>query len=50
MPGREEGEAVGNKVVDCGELERGLEETGNVFLEIAMVECGEDGKLYETLS
>ena len=50
VPGGEEGETIGDEVVYCGELERGLEEAGDIFLEIALVEGGEDGECCATVS
>ena len=50
MPSGEEGEAVGDEVVYCSELEWGLEEASDIFLEIALVEGGEDGEFCATVS
>ena len=50
VPGGEEGETIGDEVVYGGELEWGLEEAGDVFLEIALVEGGEDGEFCATVS
>jgi hypothetical protein len=50
MPRGEEGETIGDEVVYRGELEWRLEESSDVFLEIALVEGGQNGEFCETVS